>query len=121
MIDFKIDFTTNNLSIENGDFVLVKDADEVAQSLRIRLKMALGEWFLDNRIGTDYFGKIFKKGATDEDISTELRRVILETQGVKAILSYSQSRNTVTRKMTVSFTVSTIYDENISINENLNI
>ncbi len=119
MIDFKIDFTTNNLAIENGDFVLVKDADEVAQSLTIRLKMATGEWFLDNRIGTNYFGKILKKSANEQEIATELRRVIQETQGVNSITSYSQTR--INRKLNVNFTVSTIYDENITINEILNI
>lgn len=119
MIDFKIDLITGNLVIENGDFVLVRDADEVAQSLKIRLKMAVGNWFLDNRIGVDYFGKILKKNASEQEISTELRRVIQETQGVKGILSYSQTR--LNRHLVVNFSVSTIYDENITINENLNI
>lgn len=119
MIDIKIDPVTNNLVIENGDFVLVKDADEIAQSLRIRLRMALGNWFLDNRLGVDYFGIILKKGYSLSQIERELKRVIKETIGVTGITSYKQLVQD--RKLTVNFTVSTVYDESINIKEEITI
>lgn len=119
MIDLKIDFENKCLSVVNGDLVLVKDSDEVVQSLRIRLRMALGNWFLDNRIGVDYFGKILKKGAKPEEIQRELRRIIKETQGVEAILSYNQQ--IIGRKLYVNFTVSTIYGETRTIQDSLSL
>lgn len=125
MIDFKIDLTTLNLVIENGDFVLVKDNDEIAQSLRIRLNMALGNWFLDNRIGLDFFGIIFNKNSSEDQIRREIRRVITETVGVISILKYTQEIRRLNdkgeRKLIFNFTVSTVYDKNITIQENLTI
>lgn len=119
MIDFKIDFSTNNLVIENGDFVLVRDLDEILQSLHIRLNMLIGNWFLDNRIGVDYFGKILKKGATKQEIERELKRVIRETVGVTGILSFTLKTDTAIRKLSVSFVVSTIYGNSETINNEL--
>ena len=119
MIDLKIDFENNNIIIENGDFVLVKDQDEIEQSLRIRLRMATGNWFLDNRLGVDYFGKIFVKPINTKAAEKELRRVITDTIGVTGINSYTQTLEN--RKLIVKFTVTTIYSKNITISENLSI
>ena len=119
MIDVKIDFSTNNPVIENGDFVMVRDLDEILQSLHIRLNMLIGNWFLDNRIGVDYFGKILKKGATKQEIERELKRVIRETVGVTGILSFTLKTDTAIRKLSVSFVVSTAYGNSDTINKEL--
>jgi hypothetical protein len=80
-----------NLAIENGDLVIVENLEEIVQSLYIRLNLLIGTWFLDGRIGIDLFGKVLGKIGADVTLQTaekEIRRVILETEGVKSITSF---------------------------------
>lgn len=116
--DFKIN-SDGTLAMENGDFVIISGLDEVCQSLRIRLKMWLGEWFLDTRLGTDYLGKILVKN-TPENLKraeAEIRRVIFETDHVLDILEYSQELQVVTEnnininQLVVNFTVNTDFGQ----------
>lgn len=75
----------------------------IGQHLRIRLRMIKGEcpWDLDG--GVDYFGTVFRKGATDGEIAAEVQRVILETPGITGLTSFALNRNPTTRLLSVSF------------------
>lgn len=75
----------------------------VAQHVRYRLRLVKGELPWDLDAGVDYFGIVFKKGATNSQIETELQRVILGTPGVVQLLSLVLNRNAQTRKLSVSF------------------
>lgn len=116
MIDIKVD-DNDNIVIENGDIAIVKDAEEVEQSLKIRLKMWLGEWFLDESLGLDFLGKIFKKNYSKQDIDNEIKKVILGTFGVVRILAYSSEviKENKLETLKVKFSVSTIYSQNIEL------
>jgi hypothetical protein len=50
--------SSNDLVIENGDFVFARGIDAVAQSCRIALQMFEGEWFLDQSVGIPYWQQI---------------------------------------------------------------
>lgn len=128
MRDFKLN-STGNVAIENADFVVIQDDEEIAQSLKIRLKMWLdelgkGEWFLDSSLGVDYLRIVFKKHFDVVDIEAEIRRVITETFGVTRIEKYTQEivreakQNDVLK---VKFTVLTIYSNFVQIDESLDI
>lgn len=97
MKDFKIDLTTGNLVIENGDFVMVEDEEEIIQSLFIRLNLMIETWFLDNLLGVDYLGKVFLKDTKEnrETAQGEIRRVILETVGVTGLKSFKMELTSV--------------------------
>lgn len=79
----------------------------VAQCVKTRLLLAKQEWFLDVTAGTDWQGLILGKHVATAD--QEIRRVILGTQGVLAILLYASSLDPATRKFTVTYTLDTIY------------
>lgn len=44
---------TGDLVVENGSFVWVEGDEELAQSVRVLLQTAVGEWFLDNELGVN--------------------------------------------------------------------
>ncbi len=100
----------------NGDYVfgqgasefLVNSSEAVAQAVETRLALISGEWFLDTTEGTPYLTQILGAGTSavyDQAIKTR----ILGTQGVLSIVSYSSSKNTTTRALTVNASISTLY------------
>lgn len=100
----------------NGDFqfgrsgiFLVNSPEAVAQAIRTRLALWAGEWFLDNEEGTDYSGKILGYG-TQGTRDVEVKSRILNTQGVREIVSYSSSVDPA-RKFTVTAVVDTDYGQ----------
>ena len=102
--DLKIDLSTGDLVIENGDLVIIYDDEALIQQLWLRLSDVLGDWFRDTTYGTDWFGSILGK-KSDITRRTELRRVILGTEGVSSLerleLEYANS----SRTLTIDFTV----------------
>lgn len=79
----------------------------VAQAVMTRLRLAAGEWFLDDREGTEYAGQILghNTGAT-RDLAVRIR--ILETPGVRQIAEYV-SYVDKQRAMVVAAVVDTAY------------
>lgn len=90
-----------------GDFYIDNSA-VVAQSIVTRLKLWTGEWFLDVTEGTPWIQEIVGiRAPTTYDAA--IRDRILKTNGVLSLESYTSSRNTVTRKLTVTARVKTIF------------
>lgn len=80
----------------------------VAQAILTRLLLITGEWFLDVTEGTDYGGAIVGNHSQAE-ADAEIRRRILGTQGVTALVSYSSTL--ANRKLTVAALVDTVYGQ----------
>lgn len=121
MSDLRLDVASHDLLIENFNFSLTEDDDEsVAQRLKIRLGFFLGEWFLNTNAGVPYFEKILKKHNESEKTANNvvdpiIRRVILLTGGVEAILSYESSFNRGDREYSIDFTVRSQTGEEIEL------
>lgn len=81
----------------------VSGIDAIRQHLQIRLRSIKGEcpWDLDQ--GVDYIGIVFRKGATDGEIATEVQRVILGTPGISGLRQFGLRRDAVTRQLAVQF------------------
>lgn len=121
--------STRTIALDlGGDVVLVKGAagrsmsiingaSAVAQHLRCLLRLIKGEWFLDLDAGTAFGEIIWRKGSTDLQVSTELKRVILGTDGVASIQSFSFTRDAASRTARVSFEVSFDAGGTTKINE----
>ncbi len=90
MIDIAIDDQAN-VVLENGDLALVSSDDEIAQSVRIRLRTWFGEWFLDKDYGTDWLGRVFKEPFSYTPARKEIERIILGTVGVKRVANFKQN------------------------------
>lgn len=79
------------------------DADEVAQHIRMRLRMWRGEWFLNADEGVPYLDEILEKGIDDGSIGAILKAVILGAPGVATINSLSLKRDNAARTLNVTF------------------
>ena len=70
MSQFKLDADTGDLVRENGSFVRVTGAEEIAQHVRVKLRLIRGECFMDRTLGIRYFseeqadGAVFAKGTS---------------------------------------------------------
>lgn len=103
----------------NGDYTLgqgeanfwINSPEGIAQKVQTRLGLWEGEWFLDKTVGTPYLQQILGYGtASLRDIA--LRTIILQTDGVSALNSYSSEvGGTGPRRLVVSGTITTIYSK----------
>lgn len=80
----------------------------VGQAVKTRLRLFMGEWFLDHKEGLNMANILGVRTQATRDI--EIQQRILGTPGVKAIADYSSSIvNLKTRAFTVNTTIDTIY------------
>lgn len=101
---------------KNGDYrfgglnqYLVDTPEAVAQAIGTRLRLMVGEWFLDLDAGTNYSGDVF--GYHTQDVrDIEIQQRVLGTPGVNQILEYESSVND-RRKFKVAMRLDTIYGE----------
>lgn len=114
MSDLKLD-STHDLAIENFDLVLVSGPDEIAQRLRIKLQMFLGEYYLDTSFGVPYYEEILKKVPNTNTVEAELRGAILETEGVSRLISFDLDLNGSSRELSLSFVAETNSGGNIEV------
>jgi hypothetical protein len=86
----------------------------VAQLIQTRLGLWVGEWYLDLTQGTPWSTQVFGRG-TGGVYDAAIRAVILATDGVTGIASYSSSLDRTIRKLTISATVNNVYGPPIQI------
>lgn len=70
---------------ETGNFYFKTGIESTAQAIKSRLRMFLGEWFLDRREGVPYFRHFFVKIRSTQVIRAIIRNVILTTPGVDSL------------------------------------
>lgn len=97
----------------DGDYVFVGQSPflidtpaAVAQAIKTRLRLAAGEWFLDDREGFDLSQVLGNNTQATRDL--EVKRVILGTDGVTALVSYFSQVDSQ-RRFTVEARVDTAY------------
>ena len=85
-----------------GNLLFVTDElEELRQRLTHRLRSFRGEWFLDTRLGVPYFEDILVKNPRRELVTSILREVILKTDGVASIKTFTLDIDNATRAATV--------------------
>lgn len=95
-------------------------ADGVAQMVYTRLKLWLGEWYLDTADGTDWLGKCLGKNTVDSAL-LEIKRRIMATEGVSEIKNLSASIEPTNRRLSVQGVITTIYgDAQLNFNDSFN-
>ena len=109
-----------DMQFGNGTANFYKDTPEaIAQNIYTRLKLWLGEWYLDTDEGTDWLGKCLGKNSMDSAL-LEIKQRILGTTGVNSIQNFSASIEPTSRKLTITGTVNTIYgDTDINYSDNI--
>lgn len=91
----------------SGDF-LVDSPEAVAQAVGTRLRLWLGEWFIDQTEGTPYQQAVLGK-YTAATIAPAIRARILGTQGVTALDSLDVQIDPDARQAAVTALISTAY------------
>ena len=116
MPDLKLDPESWDLDISGSAINLTDDAssETATQAVGVRLKLILGEWFLDTRIGMDYFGTAFVKNPNLAAIEAMIQAAILDTPGIARIVSYSQVFDRAARQLTITCTL--LDDEGNTLN-----
>jgi hypothetical protein len=109
--DIKLDLATGRLDLSSGGLELTYGAHAVAQSILIRIRTFLGEWFADRSQGVDYFGRIFVKGPTPDVIRAELREEILDTEGVSSVPTMTLDLDEASRNLSVDTSAESDYGE----------
>lgn len=96
----------------NANF-LVDSPECVGQSVLTRLRLWVGEWFLDVTEGTPWTTEILSALLynTKPLLDMAIRTRVLLTPGVLEIVSYESTVNPATRDLTVNMTLSTRYGE----------
>jgi hypothetical protein len=89
-----------------GQKFLSDNPASVAQAIKTRLLLWVGEWFLDTTDGTPWKSQVLgPRAGTNPDAAIKQR--ILGTPGVKAIVDYSSNFDGGSRAFSVKVTVAT--------------
>lgn len=106
-MDWALNSTTGDLDTEDGDILFVAGADAIAQHCTIRLRTFLGEYWLNQNVGIDYFGRVLIKNPNMAVVQSIFRRTILGTPGVISLLEFTVDINKTTRTLSVTFRADT--------------
>lgn len=88
----------------------------VAQRLRMRLRLWRGEWALDTQVGFPW-QRVFGLKGVERLTETLLRLAITSCPGVKSLDRFTFAVNPSTRAATLTFTVTTITGEPVTITD----
>lgn len=97
----------HDIIVQDGDLVMLTGKQAILQNILQRLRIFLGEWFLDNSIGLPYFTEILVKNPDQSKIDALFLNQIMGTPGVLEVTSYSFEPNFTNRGLTVSFEATT--------------
>lgn len=100
----------------DGDYTLGTVADfhadtpeTVAQAVKTRLALWVGEWFLDITEGMPWNEQVIGKRLRGKNYDAAIRQRILETEGVLELSDYTSTFDPNTRALSVAATITTAY------------
>jgi len=100
--------------VTSGSRVFLQSKEETAAGIYHRLRMFLGEWFLDITDGTPWFQTILGKFDA-QAAEAALKQRIVTSPGVVAITRFRFGSDRNTRRITVDCTVLDINNESVQI------
>lgn len=107
---WKLDDSTNDLTIQNGSLVLTNGADEIKQRILVTLRHEYGEYFLNTDDGVPWYEGLL--GSSDRVVAESiLRFVILSVPGVVSIIGMSTSFVNRSLSFSCQVEVQTIEDQ----------
>lgn len=87
---------------------LINTPATVAQAVKTRLLLFLGEYFADLTVGMPWDTEVFGFN-TASIYDAVIQQQIAQTKGVESIVNYSSSLNRTTRVLTINCTINTIF------------
>lgn len=109
MVDIALHANNHDILIKDGDFLLIDNAERVAQQIKVKLLTFLGEWFLDTTWGVPYLEYILVKQPNQELIKQILSEQISSVDDVKSLNALELDYQVKIRTLIVNYEVSTEY------------
>ena len=109
MVDIALHANDHDILIKDGDFLLIDNAERVAQQIKVKLLTFLGEWFLDTTWGVPYLQYILVKQPNQELIKQILSEQILSVDDVKSLNALELDYQVKVRTLIINYEVSTEY------------
>jgi len=101
--DLYLDPATHDLGLSDGPRLTSELAETTAQQLRIALRLFLGEWFLDTRLGVSYYRDVLVKNPNIRIVQVLIRRRILRNANVESVPRMSLDYDPAARTLRVDF------------------
>lgn len=95
-------------AVRNGDFAAVAGEAAVPQGVRLRLGVILGECYLDEQVGTDYW-TIMEKAQDPLVVRAILEEQIAATPDITNVVGADLQREGGTREASISYSYDTVY------------
>lgn len=107
----------HDMTFGQGRGNYAKNQEAVAQNVKTRLLLIMGEWFLDDDAGVPYLPEICVLPTNVAMAESLVKQCILGTAGVSEISSFNFGFSHETRKLTITATLKTAYGtiENIKV------
>jgi hypothetical protein len=105
---------TGELTIVDGDLVIVTGKDSLLSDLRARLEFFKGEWFRDLDEGVPFFTDVFVKKPNLPAIRTIFADMITSTPGIKELVSIALELDAATRTAVLTYSATSDLGELIS-------
>ena len=109
MVDIALHSKDHDILIKDGDFLLIDNAERVAQQIKVKLLTFLGEWFLDNTWGVPYLEYILVKQPNQDLIKQILSEQISSVDDVKSLNALELDYQVKVRTLIINYEVSTEY------------
>lgn len=103
---------------ENNNIAMASGVSAISQHVWQRIKTFQGEWFLDNQAGVPWLSQVLGRPYNPGLAEALIKTVVMETAGVTGITEFSVSFDQRLRHVSNvgrSISVTTIYDEEVSI------
>ena len=109
MVDIALHANDHDILIKDGDFLLIDNAERVAQQIKVKLLTFLGEWLLDNTWGVPYLEYILVKQPNQDLIKQILSEQISSVDDVKSLNALELDYQVKVRTLIINYEVSTEY------------
>lgn len=98
----------NDWTFGKGKNNFARENDAIGLNIKTRIKSWVGDCFFDTSAGIDWVNRLGSKSQR-ELLELDLRNIILQSEGVTGINSFSTSL--VNRQFTADYSVETVYSK----------
>lgn len=111
MLGLKLDSTTHDIVIEDGQWARNSEVYNTAQNVKTRLLLFRGELIYNLNAGVPYYEDILGYSPSLTQIESIIVAEIRNTEGVNQISNFQIALNKSTRLLSISFDANTIYGD----------
>lgn len=106
--DIAVDVNISDIVLtDDGDIMLIDNAERVAQQIVISLRFWLGEWFLDTSFGVPYLEYVLVKNPNINHVRQVIAEAIMQVAGVSRVDRLDFDYDVPNRALSVIYEVET--------------